>query len=370
MEPVSDDLLPGERLLWTERSDGGGRSVSEWLGLAALSVMAVASVAYATVTWQAGVPWSVRAAVLVLLSGWWTQLLLDARRLLRVRPAVRRSLVYRVTDLRVVVSSTDGTASWWLDQLPEPVVRGCDLVFRSARPTSLFELVADSFRSQPVAGWMPRLRALTDAEAVRRTVTQAAQTMAAGADRGDQAVTPLGGLPPGFTPAPGERVLWTGRPAKVSWWYGPRDARQALAAVLFTLAAVLVNWDFPAPVQPATTAIPVAVGLAATIGGPLLRRARVASSVYVLTDRRLTAIWRLRRPTVREANLATLGPPAVLDGNVVCAPTRRERPTGTAVWPLACGQAPVLLGLADPQEAVLAISTAQLAHRVRGAAAP
>lgn len=53
-----------------------------------------------------------------------------------------------------------------------------------------------------------------------------------------------GSAPPaGFVPAPGERVVWTGCPQTVPWWFGAADiVHSAYAAVLVIVLGFMASW--------------------------------------------------------------------------------------------------------------------------------
>jgi hypothetical protein len=87
-----------------------------------------------------------------------------------------------------------------------------------------------------------------------------------------------------------ERVLWTGRPAKIPWWFGWYDIYFSAFFVLLTLAG----------------------GVYPTVGRIVHRRLRIRHSAYVVTDHRIVATWQRRgSPVVVEAPLASLQPPSV-----------------------------------------------------------
>ena len=310
-----------------------------------------------------------------------------AVRALRLKPDELRRTVYQVTDRRVLI--TTGTRYTWaayLDQLAEPVVLPqrdgtADLMLRPKEKFSLSTLAdrqplpqAYTPGSQPP---FPVLRGLPDAELARQVISTGRQHML----RGALDVPPVGVQPgsaegTGFVPAPGEQVLWIGRPQAVPWWFGAADIAFSAYFALFVVAiGFMFTWArrTGAPLVPITVFITVAAlafGYPA-IGRVLRRHARIKRSAYILTDSRLVTTWRSgRRLGGTQCALAQLLPPEVRDGSVflnLAWPPRERRRYSQAqlVWPAASTDPPQLIGLPAPQDVADLICSAQLAERAR-----
>ena len=181
---------------------------------------------------------------------------------------------------------------------------------------------------------------------------------------------------PGFVPAPGERILWVGRPQAAPWWFGSADITFSAYFALFVVAiGFIFTWarSTGAPLVPITVFITVAVvafGYPA-IGRVLRRHARIKRSAYVLTDSRLLTTWRAGgRLGVAQCALAQLLTPEVRDGSVfmnLAWPPRggRRQAWEQLLWPAASAGPPQLIAPAAPQAVADLICSAQLAERAR-----
>jgi hypothetical protein len=308
------DLLPCERLLWTGRPARArvlpGDLLLPGLLLLSLLVTAIAWGGRPPVAIGEEVVFSGASAAFLIATAIWA---------LRVRPAAMRRTVYRVTDRRVLLTTGPGH-SWaaYLDQLAEPAVdQHADVLLRQKETISFFSLN----NRQPLPRAFipggrqpfPVLRGLLDIPP-------------AGA-------LPHGSPPPGFVPAPGERVLWVGQPRTVPWWFGGADlATSAYFAVYFVAFGFMVSWASSAKAPPAllgafTVFAALIFGFPA-VGRLLVRRARIRRSTYILTDRRLIADWDVvgcpavaRRP---DRSTAADQPARSAGGS----PAHRRRPAG------------------------------------------
>jgi hypothetical protein len=223
----------------------------------------------------------------------------------------------------------------------------------------------------------PVLRGLPDAELARQVISTGRQRMLQGA----LDVPPVGALPgtdehTGFVPAPGERILWVGRPQAAPWWFGTADITFSAYFALFVVAiGFIFTWarSTGAPLVPITVFITFAVvafGYPA-IGRVLRRHVRIKRSAYILTDSRLLTTWRAgRRSGVAQCALAQLLAPEVRDGSVfmnLAWPPRggRRQSWEQLMWPAASADPPQLVALAAPQAVADLICSAQLAERAR-----
>ncbi|MDH6113449.1 hypothetical protein P3T36_001672 [Kitasatospora sp. MAP12-15] len=350
-DPPFDGLLPGERLLWTGRPTG-----VRWLTLenafALIPLLALLPLAAAPRDTAGSIMLAVWS-VLALALGW--------QALIRV-PQLARAEVYRITDRRALTTRAGLTCSAWLDQLPPPLRRGTDLRFDGRRRDPLMQQQA----ARTDIALLPVFRRLADADPAHAVALEAhfrlPELPPLPAPTGAQRVP----VPAAVALAPGEQVLWSGRPESVRWWYDAADVgRSVFGCVFFVLGAAV-------GVLAGVGAWPVLVFLLPlggyqAIGRVLLRRARIMRSSYVLTDHRLVVCWRLLSTVVIDEPLTALLPP-VRDGDDVFTARADRRRRGrndrvAADWPAAPRQPPKLLGLPDPAEAAEAIALAQSAAR-------
>ena len=379
-------LLPGERLLWTGRPARArvipGDLIFPGLLLAALVAALALRVPRGLADFPGGTGFEALAAAAALAG-----LIATAVRVLRREPDELRRTVYQVTDRRVLI--TTGTRRTWaafLDQLAEPVVvpqrdGTADLMLR-AREKSSLSLLTDG-RTSPRAitpGTQPPfpvLRGLPDAELARQVIGTGRQRMLRGAlDVPPADVPTFSGESTGFVPAPGERILWAGRPQGAPWWFGTADIAFSAEHVMLVAAIGFgIAWArrTGAPLVPLTVFTTVAVLAFAypAIGRVLRRRARIKQSAYILTDARLLTTWRAGgQPAGTQCALAQLLPPEVKDGSVLMNlawPPRGGRRYSWAqlMWPAASTDPPQLIGLPAPQAVADLICCAQLAERAR-----
>ncbi|HLK72817.1 MAG TPA: hypothetical protein VKU77_04120 [Streptosporangiaceae bacterium] len=386
MADTEAGLLPGERLLWTGRPARArvipGDLVYPGLLLVALLAALALSVPRGPAVAPGGLGDQVLAGAAALAG-----LIATTVRALRVKPDELRRTVYRVTDRRVLI--TTGTGHSWaayLDQLAEPVVMSqrdgtADLTLRATEKFSLGTLAnsqplprAYTPGSQPP---FPVLRGLPDAELARQVISAGRERMM----RGALDVPPVDAQPgsaegTGFVPAPGEQVLWVGRPQAVPWWFGAADIAFSAYLALFVVAIGFVfTWarSTGAPLVPITVftaAAALAFGYPA-IGRVLRRHARIRRSAYIITDSRLVTTWRSGgRMAGTQCGLAQLLPPEVRDGSVFLnlawpPPARRRYSQAQLLWPAASTDPPQLIGPSGPQAVADLICSAQLAERAR-----
>jgi hypothetical protein len=387
MADAEAGLLPGEHLLWTGRPARArvilGDLIYPGLLTAALLVALTLSLPRGLVPAPDGLGVQVVAMVAALAG-----LIATVVRALRVKPAELRRTVYQVTDRRILI--TTGTGRTWaayLDQLAEPVVvpqpdGTADLTLR---PKEKFSSAVLANRREPLPRAytpgaqqpFPVLRGLADAEAARQVISTGRQRMLQGALDVPAAGGPSGSTEDtGFVPAPGEQVLWAGRPQAAPWWFGTADI---VFSAYFATFIVAIGFSFRwarstgAPLIPITafcTVAALAFGYPA-IGRVLRRRARIRQSAYILTDSRLVTTWRSgRRVAGTQCPLAQLLAPEVRDGAVFMnlawpPPGGRQYSQAQLLWPAASTDPPQLVGLSAPQAVADLICSAQLAERAR-----
>jgi hypothetical protein len=325
-----------------------------------------------------------------------------AVRALRVKPDELRRTVYQVTDRRVLVTTGPGhTWAAFLDQLAEPVVvpRRYGTADLSLRDPEKFRLsLRKNFPlwQRQLPPWalapdtrqpFPMLRGLSDAEVARQMISAGRARML----RGELDVPPVPALPgsalPGrFVPAPGEQVVWSGRPQTAPWWFGTADiAVCAYYAALLGFFVFVVSWEVSNGALSQGTPLPFRARLlfagffafaVALIGYPagarvLRRHARIKRSVYILTSWRLITAWgRDSRTAGTQYPLGQLLPPQVKNGSVFMQPAWPSPPTrqdsrALLMWPAASTDPPQLIALPDPQAVADLICSAQLAERAR-----
>lgn len=278
------------------------------------------------------------------------------------KPRAARERRYALTDRRLLVGSARPdlpSESWYRDQLTPPQFR--------LRPDG----TADVLLSLP----SPRIQEFRTNIFSRAARPEAAMLsgIADPASFNAALAAPLPAAPrnPGpatpqhvsdavvWIPLPGERVLWSGRPAKVPWWFGSAELSQTLVAGIFPLfiagMAVVARAIGAPPFFLVPCAVLFAGGCYASFGRVLWRRARIRRSTYIVTDRRVICVWDLRGPAMTEAIHQSLLPPQIRpDGSVFF---RRSGPAPARFngWPLllhpaALDEPPNFIGLADPKQ--------------------
>jgi hypothetical protein len=325
--------------------------------------------------------WFIAIAVITAV-GTISQAVIFLVNLLVIAPRTRASATYTVTDRRVMVTAglrSHTTSSAYISTLPPPSISehgdGTSTVrFRDGRRN------ASRAPMQPMRREAPTftLPALSNADAA---VVLAAIQQARHASPGNDAIVtwleaasssapPESAVPTGWAPAPGERVLWLGRPGRVRWWYGAGDLFTSFLGIFLIAFAIVME-----PLAISSHAWPVAVfvllfvafGVHLIIGRVLWRRARIRRSTYLVTTQRVATVWNLRHPRVVSAPLTHLHPLELSnDGTLTFtgppnpteppAPTKTTPPPrrrsgqgsiATLLSPAATSEAPVFLDLAD-----------------------
>ena len=377
-------LLPGERLLWTGRPARArvmpGDLVLPGLLLAALLVSVAGYRPRGMVNDPGGLADQALSVVAVLPA-----LIAAAVRALRVKPDELRRTVYQVTDRRVLIAiGPRPIRAAFLDQLAEPAVvpqrdGTADLSLGEREKFSLSALATWQPRALTSGAWQPFpvLRGLPDAEVARQVISSGRARMLAGTlDVPPVPALPGPILPVGFVPAPGEQIVWAGRPHTAPWWFGAADiVLSAYAAVFMAALGIMVSWaastGAPLPLLAGLTAFAVAVLGYLAAGRVVRRRARIKRSVYILTSSRLITTWaKASQPAGTQSSLSQLLPPQVKDGSVVMhlawpPPGTRRDSWAQLMWPAASTDPPQLIGLPDPRAVADVICSAQLAERAR-----
>jgi hypothetical protein len=389
MDDAEAGLLPGERLLWTGRPVRArvipGDLVLPGLLLALLLVTVAGTPRRGPVDDPGGLADQALWTAVVLAA-----VIAATVRALRFKPDELRRTAYQVTDRRVLI--TTGSRPTWtafLDQLSEPVVvpqrdGTADLSLGTGETLSLSALSRGELPLPAVTpgAWQPFpvLRGLADAEAAREVISAGRAQMLRGMPDVPPVPAPPGGLPPvGFVPAPGERIVWTGCPQTVPWWFGTADIVLSACAVFFAAAiAFMATWaasvGMPLPLLAGIIAFGLALFGYPTVGRVLRRRARIKRSVYIVTSRRLITTWATDGRTVgAQSPLDQMLPPQVKDGSVLMhlaalPPGARRDSWARLMWPAASTDPPQLIGLPDPQAVADLICSTQLAERAEQSA--
>lgn len=382
-------LLPGERSLWTGRP-GHARLTPADAGMALYLAVALVVI---TVFWsrsRLNLPGALQVGMAIVWVGAVLQTLGMLVRLLVIGPLRQRRAVYEVTNYRVIVTDGAGpgpghVASIYLDQVEPPVVRrrqdgAHDVLLRPSADGPRGRALAGLFRSSglglAVVDPVSKLPACRDAEYACQVIAQARQQMIDGEiDAPPPPAHAAMPVPDAITLAPGEVVLWTGRPARIPWWFGGRDiyftafmlAWLAFAAIM----AVVIARSGPAAFLVVLIPFCLVCGVYPAVGRLVHRRLLIGRSSYVLTSRGLIATWRPLRgdaPVVVRASLGTVLPPSVRGTSVFAGPVRddysRQRNGWRELtWPATTMAPPALIGLTDSREIAQLIGAAQVAAR-------
>jgi hypothetical protein len=299
------------------------------------------------------------------------------------KPRAARERRYALTGDRLLIGSIRPdvpAASWYRDQLAPPrLARPRDgttaiqLSWQKARVRSVGHEFLFSRPGGAMPGAVPVLSGIADPEPFLAALAWAEPEPVLGPF--DPAVIPSSTEPiagiPGWTPRVGERVLWTGRPARVPWWFGSGDLSQTLWAgtlPLFVIGmAVLVASHGGPPLFLVVCAVMFLGTFQGSFGRVLWRRARIARSTYVITDQRVLCLWDPRGLRTAEASHEQVLPPQIRrDGSVYFhryggAPVRRNS-WPQLMYPAVLGEPPNFIGLAEPG------TVAVIAARARAAA--
>jgi hypothetical protein len=384
-------LLRGERTLWT------GRPVHARIGLADAGMalyLAIAVIVLAVFgqRWLRGEPGLFRDVAAIVWAAAALQALGMLVNLLVIAPRRRRGRVYEVTNYRIIVSGSPrlgDAASVYLDQVGEPAVRRNrngtdDVVLRAPTGAPVSQGLARLFQSAGLGlaavDSVTRLEGVRDAEQARLVIAEARQRMRdGGIDVYSPPGRPDGPAPAGVIIAPDEDVLWTGRPARIPWWFGGYDIYlTAFALVWVACVTGMAVWTARSGAAGFLVFL-VPFGLVGGVypaaGRVVHRRLLLRRSRYVLTSRRLITTWQPLRgtaPVVVQARLGALLPPTVRGTSVLTGlasgdGARQRNGWKELTWPATTAAPPAVIGLANAQQVAELIGAAQIAVR---AAAP
>lgn len=381
MEP-EQMLFAGERILWTGRAQRARRSVQE-LGTAlylAIGVPLVLALIVLPIFKHPQPWWFIASSAIVAISalGQGVGYLIY---LLVVQPRVRASVIYAVTDQRIIVTAglrTRVANSAYVSALPKPeLVQHGDgtstLRFGNGSQAKRPTLVRLPLRREVPTLTLPALSgadattALAAIQQARTSPSRGEANTAWSAADSPPALTEA--TPAGWTSMPGEQVLWIGRPGRMRWWYGGYDVYTSLFGVAWTVAVGVMEalaisqhvWPFAI-----FALVFAALGVHMMFGRLLWRRTRVRRSIYLVTSQRVATVWNLRRPRVVSAALSELRPAALSDQGTLtfeaAAPATRQRSGQTPasmLSPAATHEAPVFLDLADAATVYRIVGAAQ-----------
>lgn len=375
-------LFPGERILWAGRPQRARRSIQE-LGMALYLAIGTPLVLalMAIPIFKRPQPWWFVVFSVIVAAGGLSQAIGYLAYLLVIGPRKRASVTYAVTDRRVIVTAglrMRVANSAYIKTLskPELVQHGdgtSTLRFGNGRQAKRPMSVRLPFRRETPTLALPALSG-ADASTALAAVQQARTAPSGGeASAAWSSADPLPALtdatPTGWTPMPGEQVLWIGHPGRVRWWYGAYDVYTSLFGVAWTAAVAVMEalaisqrvWPFAVFVL-----IFAAHGVHTMFGRLLWRRARVRRSTYLITTQRVATVWNPRRPRVVSAALSDLRPATLSDEGTlafaVATPTKRQQQSQTPasmLSPAATNEAPVFLDLADAATAYRIVGAAQ-----------
>ena len=375
-------LFAGERILWTGRPQRARHSVQE-LGMALYLVIGVplALVLFILPLFKHSQPGWLIAFTMIVVVGGLAQAAGYLIYLMVIQPRVRASVTYAVTDRRVIVTGglrVRVANSGYISALRKPMlVQHGDgtstLRFGDGRQTKRPTSARSPFRREAPTLALPALSG-ADASTALAAVQQALTAPSRGeASTAWSSADPLPALtdatPAGWTPMPGERVLWIGRPGRVCWWYGAYDVYTSLFGVGWTAAvAIMEALAIAQHVWPIAVLLLAfaAFGVHSMFGRLVWRRARIRRSTYLVTTQRVATVWNLRRPRVVSAALSDLRPAALSeDGTLtfnMAVPATRQQPgqaTAAMLSPAATNEAPVFLALTDAATVYRIVGAAQ-----------
>jgi hypothetical protein len=338
--------------------------------------------------WLRGEPGLFRVLAAVVWSAAALQSLGMLVNLLVIGPRGRRRRVYEVTNYRIIVTSSPrlgDAASVYLDQVDEPAVRRNrngtdDVVLRAPAGAPVNRGLARLFQSAGLGlaavDTVTRLEGVRDAEQARLVIAEARQRMRDGEiDVFSPPVRLDGPAPAGVIIAPDEDVLWTGRPARIPWWFGGYDIYLTAFTLVWvacvTCMAVWVARSGGAGLLVFLVPFGLVGGVYPAAGRVAHRRLLIMRSRYVLTSRRLIATWRPLRgtaPVVVQAGLGALLPPTVRGTSILTClasgdSSRQRNGWRELTWPATTAAPPAVIGLANAQQVAELIGTAQIAIR-------
>lgn len=373
-------LFPGETVVWTGRPVSVRRTFSD-VGMAlylAIIIPVAIGAEWNGYLRSAPLGFAIMCVAVAILTI--AQAIATLVWVLALKPRAVARRRYAVTGRRLLISSGKPGVpvdSWYLDQLAAPQItrRSGDTADVKLGRTGLRARQSGPYWSVGGSAPSPTLLGITGVAAL-------AEHLAAVPASGevDPSIDTRPDLPVPddmWAPRSGERVLWTGRPSTLPWWFGSADRRQTAAGLffpLFVLGMGAVAMSTGAPVFfLVVVAAMFLIGCHVSFGRVFWRRARIARSTYIVTDQRVVAIWKLREASVTEAEHGALLPPQVFaDGSVFFRRAAQSRGRGRNGWPsslspAATNEPPNFIGLADPESVVEIVAAFRLAA---GASAP
>ena len=369
-------LLPGETVLWRGQRALVRRSAGD-LGYAAYAALMAAFYVLYLQTHAAEkstvfdpVIWAVFGASTLLAA-------ISVFRTLVLAPRALRRERYALTDRRLLIGSArpqEPTRSWYREQLGPPRTT------QNPDGTSDVALGGVQDHDRPrIGGRVPAPRG-----PVLRSITHPSLflVLLTAPPAAPREVGPLPEVPAavdGWSPRPGERVLWTGRAVRRPWRFATENRLQVWTTMVLpvligeTAVTLLIGG---APTVAAVSMVAFLVGaLHMSVGHLVWRRMRFARSTYVVTDQRVLCVWTFRQTVVTEADLRTLRPPLVrADGSVFFAPSSAAaavsdgsvaRGLARRLHPAAVGEPPNFIGLADAPAAAAIVDRARTAAWAR-----
>ena len=372
------ELLPGERVLWSGRPVPSGFQVKNagqaafavaWLVFAGAAATHFGSMP-GPIRVVAGATWAIGGLSALGYIGYF----------IAAQGRFRRRDAYAITTWRVLAAPGlpgQRPRSAWLDQVTTVSEQGgrdgvASLALSGPVPPSRsLRRPQGQFApaSQPE---FPQFHDLADAAVARDVLARARAGMRAGEVAVEPPRAGLAALPPpsAVVLAPGEQLLWTGRPARVPAWFGWSDAWISgfglFVVVTFAVVAT-VPGGLSGP-NAAFFAIVIAFGAYLALGRVLRRWLRIRRAMYVLTSRRLIAAW---GRAVAASDLRDLLPAQASGSSVISRPAAPLAMRGwdgwrlILAWPATTVTPPVLAGLADPIAVRDLVRQAQLAARAR-----
>lgn len=370
-------LLPGETLVWSDRSSAVRRSKAELAMAVYLAVGAPVAFGVMVTHFLRDADSAFAAVVLAVAVLGLAQWVLTLYELLVRKPRSARDRRYALTDRRLLIGSVRSdlpAESWYRDQLTAPRFsrrRDGTTDIRLSPPVPRLRLQA--FRSDTLsrAGHLDAvvLAGITDPDSFSWSLAASVLTNAEAVmpqHISGSAVSDLGAWIPNL----GEQVLWSGRPVHVPWWFTPAERFQTLSTMVFPLfvvaMAVMTQVYGAPPLFLAPCALLFAAGCYASFGRVFWRRARIRRSTYVVTDQRVICRWDWGEARTTEAFHLSLLPPHIRADGSVFFRQSGPAPARTNGWPLlmhpaALGEPPNFIGLSDPKAVALIVAQARAA---------
>lgn len=267
-------------------------------------------------------------------------------------------LPYQVTNYRTIIGG-DTPWSAYLDQVDRPVIR--------EQPDGIVGLLIEPARHKRHQRWF-LVESLAGAKQARHVLLVARYRLLDGSLRipAPDGVDTGIAVPAGICLEPEERLLWTGRPQAVPWWFGMPDITASARGTVTVICAVLAAAGLLSGHPEVTLSMAPVYGIYQAGGRVLVRRRRIMRSTYVLTSKRLITVWQTGRsaPVVIEAPLQALLPPTLHGSDIYTTWHRKygteSRQGWSDAWPAAKTHPPALIGISDPQAVRDLIATARL----------